>query len=81
MTNGKKYSIISRRGQTSIPAHIRRQMGWKPGAKLAWRAEGNMARAFALPDDPIKALQGSLKGIFSTKELLEERRKERERER
>ena len=81
MKRKNSVSILTQRGQTSIPAAIRHQMGWKPGSKLVWRADGNIARAFAMPDDPVDALYGSLKGMgISTEELLAERRKDKARE-
>lgn len=66
------------KGQVVIPKIIREQFKIRPGVKLALRVENNHIVLQPIPEDPIKALRGSLKGKGpSTSELLESRKKER----
>jgi len=71
----------SSKGQIVIPAEIRKKLGIKPGQKVAFTLVEDKALIEPLPEDPIKALRGILKGKPSmTKALLNERKKEIERE-
>jgi AbrB family looped-hinge helix DNA binding protein len=71
----------SSKGQIVIPAEIRKKLGIKPGQKVALTLVEDKAVIEPLPEDPIKALRGILKGKPSmTKALLNERKKEIERE-
>lgn len=73
-------TIISRRGQTVIPAEIRKRHNIKDGDQLIWIDDGQTIKVIPVPADPIKALRGSGKGQNLNAKLLEERRKDRERE-
>ena len=65
----------SSKGQIVIPAEIRKKLGIKPEQKVAFALVENKAVIEPLPEDPIKALRGILKGKPSmTKALLKERR-------
>ena len=69
------------KGQVVIPKDIRKELGIKPGTKLHIRVEGKEVVLFPLPDDPIRALRGAVKGGPSlTKALLEDRKEDLERE-
>jgi AbrB family looped-hinge helix DNA binding protein len=71
----------SSKGQVVIPIEIRQKLGIKPGQMVNLTLEGDKAIITAMPEDPIKALRGSLKGKPSlTKALLKERKEERKRE-
>lgn len=71
----------SSKGQLVIPAEIRKKLGIKPGQKVNLTVVDGRAMITPLPEDPIKALRGSLKGKPSmAKALLEERKKEVEHE-
>ena len=71
----------SLKGQIVIPVEIRKKLGIKPGQKVNLTIVGDKAVITPLPEDPIKALRGSLKGRLSlTKELLRERKEELKRE-
>lgn len=72
-------STVSERGQTSIPAEIRRKLNLKAKTKLAWMVDGDLIIVMPIPDDPIKAFRGKSKGL--TEALLKSRREERELER
>jgi AbrB family looped-hinge helix DNA binding protein len=72
--------IVSRRGQTIIPIEIRKRHNIKAGDHLVWIDDGRTIRVIPTPADPVAALLGSGKGQGLTQKLLEERRKDRERE-
>ena len=71
----------SSKGQVVIPVEIRDKLGIKPGQMVNLTLDGEKVVITPLPEDPIKALRGSLKGKPSlTKALLKERKEERKRE-
>jgi len=71
----------SSKGQVVIPVNIRKKLGIKPGQKVNLTLVGDKAVITPLPEDPIKALRGLLKGKPSmAKALLADRKKEVERE-
>ncbi len=62
-----------------IPVETREKQRINPGQSVKPLIGGKRAVITPLPEDPIKALRGSLKGKPSlTKVLLEERKQERE---
>ena len=68
----------SSKGQVVIPIEIREKLGIKPGQMVNLKLEGEKAVITPLPEDPIKALRGSLKGKPSlTKALPKDRKKVR----
>ncbi|MFZ5822470.1 MAG: AbrB/MazE/SpoVT family DNA-binding domain-containing protein [Chloroflexota bacterium] len=73
-------TIVSRRGQTVVPAAIRQRHNIKDGDQLVWIDDGEIIRIIPVPADPIKALRGSGKGQNLTAKLLEERHRDREHE-
>lgn len=69
----------SSKGQVVIPKEERERLGIKPGMKVSVETVGDHVEIRPLPEDPIKALRGALRGGASmTKALLTERRKERD---
>ena len=70
------------KGQVLVPAGLRKRIGLKPGAKvLVTLGDQGTVTLRPIPADPIEAACGFLKGGTSlTKALLEERRKDRQRE-
>ena len=72
-------STITARGQTVIPAKIRRQFNLTPANKLEWLVEGNVIRVVPVQADPIAAFRGQGKG-GAVARLLADRREDRKRE-
>lgn len=72
-------STITARGQTVIPAEIRRLFNLTPSDRLEWIVENNTLKVFPVREDPIEAFRGKGKG-GTVKRLLEERAKDRELE-
>jgi AbrB family looped-hinge helix DNA binding protein len=70
---------MSKRGQISVPAVVRKQLHIGPNTILEWVIEGATARVIPVPEDPVQAFRGSgKKGLV--KQLLKERRRDRQRE-
>ncbi len=72
-------STITARGQTVIPAAIRRRFKLSPSDRLEWIVENNVIRVVPVQDDPIAAFRGSGTG-GATERLLAERAEDKERE-
>ena len=66
------------KGQVVIPADLRKRFNIKKGTRLAIsEGEGNFIVLRPVPDDPIEASRGMLKGKSSlTRALLRDRREE-----
>ena len=73
-------AVISSKGQIVIPAALRKKFRLKEGTVVAFREEGGHLVLEPDPFAAVLALQGSLKGKCLERMLIEERRKERERE-
>lgn len=71
---------VSSKGQVVIPAELRKKYGMKPGTALAVIDTGDAIELRPITPQTINKMRGSLKGGSALKELLEERRKDRERE-
>ncbi len=74
-------TTVTKRGQTVIPAAIRKRYGISEGDHLAWLEDGETIRVVPIPADPIRGLRGSGRGERLTEKLLAERRKDSGRER
>lgn len=66
-------STITERGQTVVPAAVRKHFGLSPSDRLEWVIEGDSLRVLPVPADPIAAFRGRGKG-GATARLLAERR-------
>ena len=73
-------TTMTERGQTAVPARIRKRFGIKPGQKLTWVEDGKIIYILPVPKDPIAAFRGSSKGSGLTEALLRSRREDRRRE-
>lgn len=73
-------STVTKRGQTVIPAPIRKKYKIEKGTVLLWIDTGENIRVAPLPKDPIKVLRGIADGENLSKKLLREREKDALRE-
>jgi AbrB family looped-hinge helix DNA binding protein len=71
-------STITARGQTVIPAAIRRRFHLGPADRIEWVVDGNDIRIVPVKQDPISAFRGQGKG-GGTARLIEDRRRDRDR--
>ena len=72
-------STITARGQTVIPAAIRRRFRLTPADRLEWVVDGDEIRVVPVKEDPIAAFRGQGKG-GSTERLLADRLADKEHE-
>ncbi len=72
-------STITARGQTVIPAEIRRRFQLDPSKKLEWIVDENGITVVPVSTDPIEAFRGQGKG-GAVKRLLQDRKRDRELE-
>jgi len=72
------YSTV--KGQIVIPASLRRKYGIKNGTKIIITDNGDSITLKPVTEQYLKNLQGSLKGKGGTKVLVDERRKDKEKE-
>lgn len=69
-------TTLTRRGQTVVPAEIRKRYNLQEGDKLIWIDDGQTIKVIFTSSDIVKALKGSGKGYKLTERLLAERRAE-----
>ena len=67
-------TTLTDRGQTVVPAEIRKRYDLKKGDKLIWLDTGKTITVIPVPSDIVAALEGSGKGYKLTERLLAERR-------
>ncbi|MDL1971084.1 MAG: AbrB/MazE/SpoVT family DNA-binding domain-containing protein [Candidatus Desulfofervidaceae bacterium] len=73
-------TVVTKRGQTVIPAVFRKKYRIKKGTVLLWIDTGESIKVVPLPEDPLKALKGIAKGESLTEKLLQGRKKDAGRE-
>jgi AbrB family looped-hinge helix DNA binding protein len=71
---------VSSRGQTAIPSEIRKKYDIKANSKLQWLDDGGTIIVVPIDEDPIKSFRGKSKGKDLVKSLLEDRKREREKD-
>jgi len=72
-------TTLTDRGQTAIPARIRKRFGLKPGQKLVWVEDGKVIYVLPVAKDPIQAFRGSSKKSGLTEALLHSRQEDAKR--
>ena len=72
-------TTMTRRGQTVVPAEIRRRFHIQSNAKLEWMTDGDSIRVIPLPADSIRGARGIAKGTGLMKAFMETRKQERDR--
>lgn len=70
---------VTKKGQTNIPAVIRKRHHIQEGDRLSWLDDGEVIRIVPIPKDPLKALRGAGQGEGLVDRLLQNRREDRER--
>lgn len=65
---------VTKKGQTNIPAAIRKRHQIHEGDRLVWLDDGEVIRIVPVPKDPLKALRGAGKGEGLLDRLLQSRR-------
>ena len=74
-------TTVSSRGQTAVPAEVRRRFNLKGNYRLEWVIEGDVITLLPVPPDPARAFRGSLRGKYTGKAFIRARIRERKRER
>ena len=69
-------SSVTKRGQTVIPAAIRKKYGIDENVVLEWIDTGQVVKVVPVPKDAIQALRGIGKGEGLVRKLIEERRRD-----
>ncbi len=72
-------STVTVRGQTVIPASVRRRYNIVPHTRLEWVDDGHSINVVPVPADPVKALRGKYRGGSLSKALARSRMEERKR--
>jgi bifunctional DNA-binding transcriptional regulator/antitoxin component of YhaV-PrlF toxin-antitoxin module len=74
-------TTLSTRWQTVVPREVREALSLAPHSKLSWEVRGGVAVVVPIPEDPVLGSLGILRGPgLTTEDLLDERRRERDRE-
>ena len=71
---------VTKRGQTVIPAAIRRRYKINEGDTIMWLDDGNGIRVVPIARDPVAALRGRGRGEGLVEKLRHARREDRDRE-
>ena len=74
-------TAVTKRGQTVIPAQIRKKYHIQPGDHLVWLDDGQTIKVVPVPANPVRALRGRGRGEQLVEQLLATRREDRNRER
>jgi len=71
--NTSMETTLTDRGQTAIPARIRKRFSLKAGQKLVWVDDGDVIFVSPVAQDPIAAFRGSTRKGHLLKALLKSR--------
>ena len=73
----KVRTTVTQRGQTVIPAKLRRRYGIAEGTEIEWVDTGTGLKVIPIPADPVEALRGMGRGERLVDRLLAERCRDR----
>jgi AbrB family looped-hinge helix DNA binding protein len=73
-------TTLTRRGQTVVPAPIRKRYDIREGDQLVWLDDGQTIKVIPVPSDPIRALRGAGRGERLVEKLLISRQEDKQRE-
>ena len=73
-------TTVTVRGQTAVPAKLRRKYQIKNHTMLEWMDDGKVITVMPVSENPIKYARGLLRGTGVSKSLLKARAKERKLE-
>jgi AbrB family looped-hinge helix DNA binding protein len=73
-------TVVTKRGQTVVPALIRRRYAIREGDHLAWLDDGQEIKVIPIPNDPVDALYGRGVGEKMMDALMAYRKDERSHE-
>ncbi len=73
-------TTITKKGQTVIPAKIRKKYGMSEGLTIQWIDTGETITVVPIPKDRIRTLRGIARGEKLLEKLLHERKADRDRE-
>ena len=76
----KLRTLITKRGQTVVPALLRKKYGIREGDRLVWLDDGETIKVIPIPADVIRALRGRGRGEKLVDALLKARQEDRQRE-
>ena len=71
---------ITKRGQTVVPAPIRKRYNIREGDRLVWLDDGETIKVIPISSDPVSALCGTGEGEDLLEALLQFREEERSRD-
>jgi len=72
-------TTLTRRGQTVVPAPIRKRYDIREGDQLVWLDDGQTIKVIPVPSDPIRALRGAGRGERLVEKLLISRQEDKQR--
>ncbi len=73
-------TTVSSRGQTSIPAEIRKKYRIGANTKLQWIDAGELITVVPIENDSVGSFRGKSRGKNLVESLLKDRKEERERD-
>ena len=73
-------TTLARRGQTVIPAELRRRYHLEEGSQIEWLDTGAGLMVVPVPPESIRVLRGAGRGERLVERLLAERGRDRSRE-
>lgn len=70
---------VTRKGQTVVPAVIRKKLGIGENSHLIWSSDGKIITVIPVPQNPIRALRGFSEGKSLRKVLIRRRKEDEEK--